>query len=107
MRVTGESAMAGHAIVLLRALASHRQVRGSRGTHATPNGAQREERGEGGGVADAGEIDLGWRVTQRRTRRILWRGKNSKVIQCVKADRTFLLQMEVLWRKPQPYFSKT
>lgn len=68
-----ESALAGHAptVILLRALGSHGQVRGSGGTHPSPHGAQRKERGERGGVADAGEIDLGGRVAQRRTRRIL------------------------------------
>lgn len=48
MRVTEESAMAGHAhaIILLRALGSYGQVWGSGGTHAAPNGTQREEGGE-------------------------------------------------------------
>lgn len=85
--MAGEGALAGHAptVILLRPLGSHGQVWGSGGTHASPHGAQREERCEGGGVADAGEIDLGGRVAQRRTRRILWgRGREkSKFIQFV------------------------
>lgn len=76
MRVGGEGALAGHApaVILLRPLGSYRQVWRSGGTHASPDSAQREEGCEGGGVADAGEIDLGGRVAQGRTRRILGEG---------------------------------
>lgn len=85
MRVGGEGALAGHtpAVILLRPMGSHGQLRGSGGTHASPHGAQREERCKGGGVADAGEIDLGGRVAQGRTRRILYQRK-IKGFQCIK-----------------------
>lgn len=73
MRVGREGALAGHAptLILLRPLGSNGQVGRSGGTHASAHGAQREEGCEGGGVADAGEIDLGGRVAQGWTRRIL------------------------------------
>lgn len=78
MRVAGEGALAGHApaVILLRALGAHGQVRGRGGTHGAPHGTQGEEGGEGGGVADPGEIDRGWRVAQRGNRRILGGRKN-------------------------------
>lgn len=86
VRVAGEGAMAGHAptVILLRTLGSHGQVRGSSRTHASPHGAKREKGGEGGGVADAGEIDLGRRVAQRRSRRILV-GRKIKVCSVCKS----------------------
>lgn len=68
----GEAALTGHAptVILLRPLGGHGQVRGRGRTHGPTHRAQGEEGVEGGGVADAGEEDLG-RVVQRGDSRIL------------------------------------